>query len=74
MPKCPKCGENIDTLIAWIPKEDRAEVGLNSDNSLCYLINDNIEGKGTTEYECPVCSEIIFRSEADAKKILKGEC
>ena len=73
MPKCPECGEEIGTLIAWIPKEDKAEVALNSDGTLSYMITDNIEGKGATEYECPMCGEIIFSSETDAKNFLKGE-
>ena len=73
MPKCPKCGENIETLIAWIPKEDRCEVSLNPDNTLRYEFDENIAGKGTTEYECPLCSEIISRSESDVEKFLKGE-
>ena len=73
MPKCPECGEEIGTLIAWIPKEDKAVVALNSDNTLCYMLDESIEGKGTTEYECPLCGEIIFRSETDALKFLKGE-
>ena len=73
MPKCPECGEEINTLIAWIPKEDKCNVSLNSDNTLNYESTDIIEGKGPTEYECPICGKIIFNSETNAKKFLKGE-
>ena len=74
MPKCPKCGEEIETLIAWIPKEDRCNVSLNHDNTLDYESTDIIEGKGATEYACPLCNEVIFRNDIDAENFLKGEC
>lgn len=73
MPKCPECGEEIATLIAWIPKEDRCKVSLNPNNTLNYEFDESIEGKGTTEYACPLCNEVIFKSEADAEKFLRGE-
>ena len=66
MPKCPKCGEEIDHLInvcsAW--KLYR----FYSNGSYEWI--DDVSGD-VNEYECPECNEVLFTDEAEAQKFLK---
>jgi len=66
MPKCPKCGKEIDYLTDFILEEYKLTI---DENGSAYheLVNDS------DEYQCPKCAAILFRDEEDAVKFLKSE-
>lgn len=75
MPKCPNCNLEIDYLRDWVPawKEFKCSVG--EDEEIKYEDVDNVcvstEGNDD-EYECPVCSQVLFRDDLAAEMFLKG--
>ena len=68
MPRCPKCGAEIDHLIyyesGWL--------------AYTYDGKDYIRAEGLdifkgSAYACPICGEFLFESETKAQKFLRGE-
>jgi len=74
MPKCPKCGAEIDYLIAYtmnVAEEDIFRVDKNGDVEYEEV---GFDYWGTdTSFNCPECGAQLFRREEDAKKFLLGE-
>ena len=72
MPKCPKCGEEIEELRNYCEKTATFYVCLKNGN-LDYALDS--EGDDYTEggFECPKCAEELFTSEDDAKAFLAGK-
>lgn len=68
MPKCPKCGKEIDCLNNWESGEMEYCLSLNG-----YEGKDFVEDGKVNEYECLECSEVIFTDEEKAIAFLKGE-
>jgi uncharacterized C2H2 Zn-finger protein len=76
MPKCPKCGKEINELINWrrelseyhiyfARKEDEHPIWERFD-----VIEDEDEDSNE-EYECPLCRTVLFRNYKDAIAFLK---
>jgi len=74
MPKCPKCGAEIDYLIAYttnlaeedifrVDKDGNAEY---EEVGLDYWDTD-------TSFSCPECGKELFHKEEEAIRFLKGE-
>jgi len=73
MPKCPKCGKEIDHLIYNAYELQKADF---------YVFDTNTEYSNwdslgftypnTTEYHCPKCDELLFVDEDAAEKFLRS--
>ena len=73
MPKCPKCGKEIDHLVDFSPVWQEYEMTISKNGDAQYdLIDDSIPMGTDDEYVCPECSEVLFTSEEDAINFLKG--
>jgi hypothetical protein len=71
MPKCPKCGGKIDSLLYYAYELNKADVVVRNGN-LEYHGWDTIPDiKGDPDYECPECGEVLFHSEKEAERFLK---
>ena len=72
MPKCPKCGKEIDQLIYEGCERMSATVELNSVGTVQYF-NFYSHGFEGCKFKCPECGEVLFKYEDDAEKFLRGE-
>ena len=71
MPKCPKCGEEINYLRDFMLEEFKLTV---DENGYVHyeLVDASVLNRGD-EYKCPKCSAVLFRDEKEAVKFLKDE-
>ena len=67
MPRCPKCGAEIDHL-AWFEKVWQKAI-FNGENYSNWDTVSVIEGY----YACPKCGAELFGAEEEARKFLRGE-
>jgi ribosomal protein S27AE len=72
MPKCPKCGKDIDTLLLQGKQVQTFRVSLGEDG-LVYLWIDASDGLEDEEYACPECGETLFTNDIDATDFLMGK-
>ena len=70
MPNCPNCGKGIDHLT--YSANEIIVAKFTKDGKYIDETHADVDGK-SIEYNCPECSESLFRSEADAKKFLTGK-
>ena len=74
MPKCPKCGKEIDHLVYQSYELVTATALLTPADIIDYI---SWESHGITrdppEYKCPECGAVLFNKEEDAEAFLKGE-
>lgn len=72
MPKCHKCGEEIDELLARGSTPIDRKFTVSSDGSLNW---GEAEGYDEVfeEYACPECGEALFRDQSKAIAFLKGD-
>lgn len=75
MPKCPKCGAEIDYLVADRLTHIYQDVSLNHTGDLEY--GDYNEGSAENdekeEFYCPECNALITSTYEGAIKFLKGK-
>lgn len=71
MPKCPKCGRNIDYLRYSAYELQKANFYV-TDTNAEYSNRDSlgVTYPDTIEYSCPECDEVLFVDEEEAKKFL----
>lgn len=72
MPKCPKCGEELDYLLDYSKCEEVYEFSLKPDGEIQSEQVDRISEDTPDDFECPECKEVLFTKEEDAVKFLKG--
>lgn len=73
--KCPVCGEEITHLVNYTNELVVYYVGLDKNGELGFKKEDSIPSDSALdEYECPVCSIVLFDNPDDAVKFIKGEC
>lgn len=73
MPKCPKCGKEIDNLREWDKVWRGFGFSLNDNGEVQYDPLDNyVECGNEIEWECPECSATLFYTEERAIEFLKG--
>jgi len=63
MPKCPKCGKEIEYLDYTQPAKASVKP---AGGYLEYCWWDEYVAEG--EYECPECGEVLFDSEEEAER------
>jgi predicted RNA-binding Zn-ribbon protein involved in translation (DUF1610 family) len=75
MPKCPKCGEEIDVLITWKRELSRYRMWFieKDDEYPMWERVDAVEEEGEEEYECPRCGGLLFKNYEDAVAFLKSK-
>jgi hypothetical protein len=74
MPKCPKCGEEIDHLHYYAYELQKADFDVFDNGDFEYNSWDSLcDVKGEPEYCCPECSATLFRSQDEAIKFLKPQ-
>ena len=75
MPKCPKCGKEIDYLVDYSPAWQKYEMRIDKNGDAHYEFVDDSLPIDTIddEYECPECGEVLFTDEEEAVKFLRGE-
>jgi len=78
MPKCPKCGEDIDSLKLVETKETEYDVSYDEEGeALDFNQTEEWHGNPTgsvikEEYFCPLCKTVIFDNGDAAKTFLSG--
>lgn len=78
MPKCPKCGENIDALTLAETKEKEYNVTYDDESEeLDFEETEEWHGNPTgtvikQEWSCGVCKKVLFDNEPDAKTFLSN--
>lgn len=70
MPKCPKCGKEIDYLKHWQQSSVSYEFTLDDEGYPNYD-RDEIVGGEDSEWDCPECNEELFNNEEEATEFLK---
>jgi uncharacterized C2H2 Zn-finger protein len=75
MPKCPKCGAEINELLYYAYELNHAHFYVNENTGRAEFHNwDTIpDTKGDPDFECPECEEVLFHSQEEAEKFLRGE-
>jgi len=75
MPKCPKCGKEIDYLRDFSPVWEEYKLTINENGVVhCEFVDGGIPmDDKDDEYECPECHEVLFTDVEDAIKFLKGD-
>ena len=68
MPKCPKCGKEIDYLVNV--ESGDMDYRFNPDGD--YYPGEFLSDGGRNEYECPLCQATLFTDETTALEFLKG--
>lgn len=70
MPKCPKCGKEIEELRNYSARTDSFAVTLTKSGYLDYAhLNDSDYDDGV--FCCPECDEELFSTEKEAITFLK---
>ncbi len=72
MPKCPKCGKEIDCLRNFQSGENAYDFYV-EDGDTHYELDEFQPDNNINDYECPECSETLFTDEEEARKFLLGE-
>jgi len=70
VPRCPKCGAEIDYLLNYCMKTVTFIVEL-TDGDLDYIKEDEYPDSTENRYMCPVCGRELFTNEEDAKAFLR---
>ena len=70
MPKCPKCGKEIDRLRSFLPIYDLT-VDENGKEHYEFINYSPVAIK--EHYICLKCRAVLFTDEEDAIKFLRGE-
>ena len=70
MPKCPKCGKEIDHLRSFLPIYDLT-VDENGKKHYEFIEDSPVAIK--EHYTCPECRTVLFTDEEEAVKFLRGE-
>ncbi|RLG34529.1 hypothetical protein DRN97_02350 [Methanosarcinales archaeon] len=75
MPRCPKCGKEIDHLKDFSPvwQEYKMTIDENSDAHYEFVDDSLPIDSMNDEYQCPECEEVLFTYADDAIKFLRGE-
>jgi predicted RNA-binding Zn-ribbon protein involved in translation (DUF1610 family) len=74
MPKCPKCGKEIDFLKNYVSNTtEEFNFSLNDKGEPVYEYVDALTYGSNSVYACPECGEDLFTNEEDAIEFLKGK-
>jgi len=73
MPKCPKCGAEINYLVYSSIYKEEAFFSINEYGDTEYERLEEIEYMPDSYYRCPKCGETLFLDEEEAEKFLRGE-
>jgi len=74
MPKCPKCGKEIDYLRDFSPVWQEYKLTIDKNGDADYEFVDNTTSMDFGDiYECPECGEVLFTDEEEAVKFLRGK-
>lgn len=73
MPKCPKCGQEIDKLYRYRPSNIDVIIGIDESGEVVMSASDQFQMKEPDEYEyiCPKCDETVTQNEEEAIRFLK---
>jgi predicted RNA-binding Zn-ribbon protein involved in translation (DUF1610 family) len=71
VPKCPKCGKEIDHLHYYAYELQKADFYVFDENTEYSGWDSLCDVKGEPDYECPECGETLFHNEEEAKDFLK---
>jgi len=72
LPKCPKCGKIIETLVLYGKQTQKFRVFL-SEGKLQYEWTWSSDYLEDEEYCCPECNERLFRSDEEALAFLMSD-
>ena len=68
--RCPACGAEVDRLINEVKATEKFGFTLTEDGEPSYEFIDG-EPEDDGIYVCPMCGEVLARSEEEAIKLLK---
>ena len=73
MPKCPKCGTEVDQLTNFSLHWTEHRFTVSDDGLPSYHVSENIvmSDPVENEYVCPECDAVLFKSEAEALTFMK---
>ena len=78
MAKCPKCGAEIDHIVAYSLEENKQDISLDSDGELDWSASEPIDASCVQiEFECPECNQILYKNKGystdpEIKKLLQA--
>ena len=70
--KCPKCNEEINTLINTESGEMEYSLSIDCQGDIEWS-QINFYGVDSNEFVCPKCGQMLFANQEDAIAFLKGE-
>jgi hypothetical protein len=77
MAKCPKCGAEINELIAYVTNIREDIFSISKDGEAEYEVDEDFDVNDcrtlSISFGCPMCLEVLFTSEEDAKNFLLGK-
>lgn len=71
MPKCPKCGKEINSFLFSASQDCGGSAYL--DGSTFQHSTDEVSGSRDEEYRCPECQELLTREPDEAEQFLQGK-
>ena len=75
MPKCPKCGAEINQLICYVSNVTEVDAFTLDEKGEPFYdkIDEIYDESSDIEFTCPVCDKPLFHKEEEAIRFLKGE-
>lgn len=73
MPKCPKCGREINALLNIVTGTMEYELSLDVQGDEQYSRMDFENDNEINDFVCTLCQKVLFVDDEEAIEFLKGE-
>jgi len=70
-PRCPKCGCDVDHLVAYGEGRTRYRATLDDEGSLDLIYDVAFHEEHVDDYRCPECKVTLFSNGEEAEKFLR---
>ena len=72
MPRCLKCGSELNWLRLWSGNWSSYQFFLNEAGQCESFLEDEFWDEDKDEFQCPECQEVLFQDEEKAIAFLRG--